>query len=153
MFQVLLCDIVGIAAETVCFVRFESLEIQILVQRLTQRTQVQMLMGKRMFVMVNGIGRLMKEIGEVLHWETAMYGKIWYNEDVHDLRYVETEFPAIVLNDTLMSEPTVSSPNNNEIDFRISFDESDNEDYTVLRHMVPYDVSLGNAFWAFRLPV
>ncbi|GJS08636.1 hypothetical protein Tco_0365432 [Tanacetum coccineum] len=35
-----LCDIVGIAAETVCFVRFESLEIQILVQRLTQRTQV-----------------------------------------------------------------------------------------------------------------
>ncbi|GJY94720.1 hypothetical protein Tco_0511081 [Tanacetum coccineum] len=47
-----LCDIVGIAIETVCFVRFESLEIQMLVQRLTQRTQVQMLIGKRMFVMV-----------------------------------------------------------------------------------------------------
>ncbi|GJV85485.1 hypothetical protein Tco_1525383 [Tanacetum coccineum] len=68
--------------------------------------------------------------GKVYNWETATYGKIWYDEDVHDLRSVETEFPAIVFNDTLMSEPTISSPNNNEIDFRISFDESDNEDYT-----------------------
>ncbi|GJY38508.1 hypothetical protein Tco_0424872 [Tanacetum coccineum] len=43
---------------------------------------------------------------------------------------------AIVFNDTLTSEatlscePTVSSLNDNEIDFRISFDESDDEDYT-----------------------
>ncbi|GJS03214.1 hypothetical protein Tco_0319722 [Tanacetum coccineum] len=65
-----------------------------------------------------------------------MYGKIWYDEDVHDLKSVETEFPAIVFNDelssekTLSCEPTVSSLNNNEIDFRISFDESDDEDYT-----------------------
>ncbi|GJV63020.1 hypothetical protein Tco_1473848 [Tanacetum coccineum] len=68
--------------------------------------------------------------GKVYNWETATYGKIWYDEDVHDLNSVETEFLAIVFNDTLMSEPTVSSPNNNEIDFRISFDESDDEDYT-----------------------
>ncbi|GJZ97560.1 hypothetical protein Tco_0670013 [Tanacetum coccineum] len=50
----------------------------------------------------------------------------------------ETEFPAIVFNDTLTSEaalscePTVSSLNNDEIDFRISFDESDDEDCTVI---------------------
>nr|GEV41954.1 hypothetical protein [Tanacetum cinerariifolium] len=56
---------------------------------------------------------------------------IWYDEDVHDMRYVETEFPAIVFNDTLMFEPTVSSLNN-EIEFRISFDESDDEDHTVI---------------------
>ncbi|GJT57691.1 hypothetical protein Tco_0992745 [Tanacetum coccineum] len=74
--------------------------------------------------------------GKVYNWETAKYGKIWYDEDVHDLRSVETEFPAIVFNDelsfenTLSCEPTVSSLNNNEIDFRISFDESDDEDYT-----------------------
>ncbi|GKC93615.1 hypothetical protein Tco_1159057 [Tanacetum coccineum] len=43
-----------------------------------------------------------------------------------------------VFNDTLMPEvalscePTVSSLINNEIDFRISFDESDDEDYTVI---------------------
>ncbi|GJY42483.1 hypothetical protein Tco_0429753 [Tanacetum coccineum] len=61
---------------------------------------------------------------------------IWYDEDVHDLRSVETEFPTIVLNDSLTSnetpscEPTVSSLNDNEIDFRISFDESEDEDYT-----------------------
>ncbi|GJS47597.1 putative reverse transcriptase domain-containing protein [Tanacetum coccineum] len=74
--------------------------------------------------------------GRVFDWHTATYGKIRV-EDVHDLRSVETEFPAIVFNDTLKSkatlscEPTVSSLNNNEIDFRISFDESDDEDCTV----------------------
>ncbi|GKB74432.1 hypothetical protein Tco_0935844 [Tanacetum coccineum] len=46
--------------------------------------------------------------GKVYNWETFMYGKIWYNEDVHDLRSVETEFPAK------------------------SFDESDDEDYTAI---------------------
>ncbi|GJW90626.1 retrovirus-related pol polyprotein from transposon opus [Tanacetum coccineum] len=45
---------------------------------------------------------------------------------------------AIVFNDTLTSqvaiscEPTVSSLNDKKIDFRISFDESDDEDYTVI---------------------
>ncbi|GKF29449.1 hypothetical protein Tco_0095791, partial [Tanacetum coccineum] len=71
--------------------------------------------------------------GKVYNWETVTYGKIWDNEDVHDL---ESEFPAIVFNDTLTfkatlsCEPMVSSLNGNEIDFRISFDESDDEDYT-----------------------
>ncbi|GKA02540.1 hypothetical protein Tco_0675205, partial [Tanacetum coccineum] len=61
---------------------------------------------------------------------------IWYDDDVHDLRSVETEFSAIIFNDELTSEealscePTVSSLNDNEFDFRISFDESDDEDYT-----------------------
>ncbi|GKB88133.1 hypothetical protein Tco_0960405 [Tanacetum coccineum] len=55
-----------------------------------------------------------------------------------DLRSVETEFPAIVFNDSLTFEetpsyePTVSPLNDNKIDFRISFDESDDEDYTVI---------------------
>ncbi|GJS46888.1 hypothetical protein Tco_0597009 [Tanacetum coccineum] len=76
--------------------------------------------------------------GKVYNWETATYGKIWDNEDVHDLGSVETEFPSIVFNDTLTSEaelscePTVSSLNNNEIDFRIAFDESDDEDCTII---------------------
>ncbi|GJZ71573.1 hypothetical protein Tco_0635424 [Tanacetum coccineum] len=74
--------------------------------------------------------------GKVYNWETTNYGKIWYDEDVHGLRSVETEFPAIVFNDELSSdktpscEPTVSSLNNNEIDFRVPFDESNDEDYT-----------------------
>nr|GFB85425.1 hypothetical protein [Tanacetum cinerariifolium] len=75
--------------------------------------------------------------GKVYNWETTKYGKIRYDEDVHDLRSVKTESLAIDFNDELSSkktiscEPTVSSLNNNEIDFRISFDESDDEDYTV----------------------
>ncbi|GJY20855.1 hypothetical protein Tco_0393421 [Tanacetum coccineum] len=69
--------------------------------------------------------------GKVFNWETAKYGKIWYDEDVHNLRSVETEFSTIVFNDTLISEPMVSSLNN-EIDFRVSFDDSDDEDYTII---------------------
>ncbi|GKB10585.1 hypothetical protein Tco_0844508 [Tanacetum coccineum] len=76
--------------------------------------------------------------GKLYNWETATYGKIWYDEDVHDLRSVETELPAIVFNDSLTfeetpsSEPTVSPLNDSKIDFRISFDKSDDEDYTVI---------------------
>ncbi|GJX89694.1 hypothetical protein Tco_0341708 [Tanacetum coccineum] len=74
--------------------------------------------------------------GKVYNWKTATYGKIWYDEDVHDPRSIETEFPVIDYNDaftsevTLSCEPTVSPLNDNKIDFRISFDESDDEDYT-----------------------
>nr|GEZ58820.1 hypothetical protein [Tanacetum cinerariifolium] len=76
--------------------------------------------------------------GKVYDWETATYGKIWYDEDVHDLRSIEIKFPAIVFDDAFTSEvtpfyePTVSPLNDNKIDFRISFDESDDEDYTVI---------------------
>ncbi|GJU99113.1 hypothetical protein Tco_1328384 [Tanacetum coccineum] len=45
---------------------------------------------------------------KVYNWETTTYGKTWDNEDVHDLRSIETEFPAIVFNDTLTSEATLS---------------------------------------------
>ncbi|GKB49628.1 hypothetical protein Tco_0900381 [Tanacetum coccineum] len=57
----------------------------------------------------------------------------------------EIEFPAIVLNDaptsdtTLSYEPTVSIPSNDKIDFRISFGESDNEDYTPSKSSQSYD--------------
>nr|GEY55278.1 hypothetical protein [Tanacetum cinerariifolium] len=75
--------------------------------------------------------------GKVYNWQTTKYGKIWYEEDVHDLRSVETEFPAIVFNDKLASEeafpckPMVSPLSDNKIDFRILFEESDDEDYTI----------------------
>ncbi|GJZ48947.1 hypothetical protein Tco_0603137 [Tanacetum coccineum] len=42
--------------------------------------------------------------GKVFNWETAKYGKIGYNEDVHDLRSVETEFPTIAFNDQISSK-------------------------------------------------
>nr|GFA22515.1 hypothetical protein [Tanacetum cinerariifolium] len=79
-----------------------------------------------------------RKYGKVFNWKTAKYGKIWYDEDVHDLRSIEIEFPAIVFNDILTTdetqscEPKVSSPNDNEIEFRISFDEFDDENYTVV---------------------
>ncbi|GJR86081.1 putative reverse transcriptase domain-containing protein [Tanacetum coccineum] len=66
---------------------------------------------------------------------TATFGKVknYEDEDDHPIDF-ETEFPAIVFDNTLtaiQSEPTVCPPNKNELDFRISLDESDDEDYTV----------------------
>ncbi|GKB65523.1 hypothetical protein Tco_0921709 [Tanacetum coccineum] len=75
--------------------------------------------------------------GETFNWQTATYGKMEYCEDEDDCFTIfKYEFTAIVLDDTpreaLSWEPTVSPLNDNEIDFRISFDESDDEDYTVV---------------------
>ncbi|GJU37510.1 hypothetical protein Tco_1185864 [Tanacetum coccineum] len=89
-----------------------------------------------------------RRLGKVYNWKTAKYGKIWYDEDVYDLRSVKTEFPAIVFNDKLTSEealscePTVSPLNDNKIEFRISFDESDDEDYIVIydKNSVSYKI-------------
>ncbi|GJR20496.1 hypothetical protein Tco_0969023 [Tanacetum coccineum] len=76
--------------------------------------------------------------GKVFNWEIAKYGKIWDDEDVHNLRSVDTEFPAIVFDDAFKSkvthscEPTVSPLNDHKLNFRVSFDDSDDEDYTVI---------------------
>ncbi|GJV48714.1 hypothetical protein Tco_1438926, partial [Tanacetum coccineum] len=79
--------------------------------------------------------------GRTFNWQTATYGKVKYYEDEDEcFTNFESKFPAIVFDDTsdatLSCEPTVSPLNDNKIDFRISFDESDDEDYTVI-----YDVN------------
>ncbi|GJV44666.1 hypothetical protein Tco_1429202 [Tanacetum coccineum] len=67
--------------------------------------------------------------GKVYNWETTTYGKIWDNEDVYDLRSVETEFPAIVFNDTLKYEATLScEPTKSET----SLSKCDEEEENVL---------------------
>nr|GEX93405.1 hypothetical protein [Tanacetum cinerariifolium] len=45
---------------------------------------------------------------KVFNWDTAKYGKIRYDEDVLELRSVETEFPTIVFNDNLTLNKTFS---------------------------------------------
>ncbi|GJX43020.1 hypothetical protein Tco_0259696 [Tanacetum coccineum] len=77
--------------------------------------------------------------GETFNWQTATYGKMEYCKDKDDcFTNFETKFPAIVLDNTLTYDasiscgPTVSPLNDNEINFRISFDESSDEDYTVV---------------------
>ncbi|GJV15886.1 RNA-directed DNA polymerase, eukaryota [Tanacetum coccineum] len=62
--------------------------------------------------------------GKVFNWETAKYDKIWYDKDVHDLRSVETKFPAIAFND------------------QVSFDDSDDEDYTVIFDKNPFSYKI-----------
>ncbi|GJS59887.1 hypothetical protein Tco_0654671 [Tanacetum coccineum] len=76
--------------------------------------------------------------GKVFNWQTDIYGKIKDDDNLYDLRSMEAEYLAIVINDdfaprdTLKSKSQVSTPINDEIDFRISFDESDDEDYTII---------------------
>ncbi|GKB21422.1 hypothetical protein Tco_0855345 [Tanacetum coccineum] len=76
--------------------------------------------------------------GRNFDWKSATYGKVKYFDDVNYFRDFKVEFPAIVFHDALISKPetpprpTVSSPKGKKIDlnFKISFDESDDEDYT-----------------------
>nr|GEW09618.1 hypothetical protein [Tanacetum cinerariifolium] len=49
-----------------------------------------------------------RRYGKVYNWETATYGKIWYDEDIHDLGFVKTEFLSIVFDDAFTSEVTPS---------------------------------------------
>nr|GEZ35672.1 hypothetical protein [Tanacetum cinerariifolium] len=75
--------------------------------------------------------------GQTFNWQTARYGKMEYCEDEDDsFTDLEIEYPAIGLNDVsdaaFLREPTISPLENNEIDFNISFDESDDEDYMAL---------------------
>ncbi|GKA55013.1 hypothetical protein Tco_0753962 [Tanacetum coccineum] len=66
--------------------------------------------------------------GQVFNWQTATYEKI----------RVDGDLLAIVINDafapqdTLPCKSQVSTPFKDEIDFRISFDESDDEDCRVI---------------------
>ncbi|GJV97189.1 hypothetical protein Tco_1548766 [Tanacetum coccineum] len=75
--------------------------------------------------------------GETFNLQTATYGKMEYCKDEDGcFTNFETKFAAIVIDNSLTSDAALScgrmvSPlNDNEIDFRISFDESDDEDYT-----------------------
>ncbi|GJV49427.1 hypothetical protein Tco_1439639 [Tanacetum coccineum] len=76
--------------------------------------------------------------GRMFNWETTTYGKIRIDDDLHDLRSVEAEFPAIVIDDAFAPQDAVpcksqvSTLVNDKIEFRISFDESDDEDYTII---------------------
>ncbi|GJT96750.1 hypothetical protein Tco_1092268 [Tanacetum coccineum] len=79
--------------------------------------------------------------GQTFNWQTATFGKVENYEDEDDCSIdFETEFPSIVFDNTLTSipsEPTVCPSNENEVDFRISLDESDDEDYTSSKDMAP----------------
>ncbi|GKB60738.1 hypothetical protein Tco_0916924, partial [Tanacetum coccineum] len=63
--------------------------------------------------------------GKVYSWETATYDKIRYDEDVHFLRSIETEFLTIVYNDALTCElelscePTVSPQHIDKVNWKI----------------------------------
>ncbi|GKC91312.1 hypothetical protein Tco_1151961, partial [Tanacetum coccineum] len=76
--------------------------------------------------------------GQMFNWKTITYGKVRYHENIRYFKDFETNFRAIVFDDALETdhkisfEPTVSPLEDNEIDFRISFDESDDEDYTFI---------------------
>ncbi|GJS04168.1 hypothetical protein Tco_0320676 [Tanacetum coccineum] len=90
--------------------------------------------------------------GQTFNWETGNYGKLRYHEDINYFQDLETDFSAIDFDDPLAtnhkisSEPTVSLLDDNEIDFRISFDESDDEDYTLIYDRNSFSCKL-NLIW------
>nr|GEX03537.1 hypothetical protein [Tanacetum cinerariifolium] len=89
--------------------------------------------------------------GKVYNWETATYGKIWYDEDVHTTDF-ENEFLAIVYNDALTSkldfltEPTISPQHIDEFNLKdeTSLSECDEEEQNVLyfNDVFPFNVKM-----------
>ncbi|GJV23447.1 hypothetical protein Tco_1376142 [Tanacetum coccineum] len=45
--------------------------------------------------------------GWVFNWQTATYGKIRVDDDLHDLNSVEAEFQAIIINDAFAPQDTL----------------------------------------------
>ncbi|GKF25216.1 hypothetical protein Tco_0081110, partial [Tanacetum coccineum] len=88
--------------------------------------------------------------GKVYNWEIGTYGKIWYDEDVHYLKFVEMEFPTIVYNDALasksdfISKPTVSPQHVDEISLNneTSLFEYDHAEYNVISNneLFPFNI-------------
>ncbi|GJR61220.1 hypothetical protein Tco_1503382 [Tanacetum coccineum] len=86
------------------------------------------------------------------NWETATYGEV-YCEDLDSFTDFKTDFPAIVYNDAstsnqnVSSEPTVSIYNaiKSDIDFHISFSDSEDEDYTFIYNKDSYSYKLIHA--------
>ncbi|GKC37443.1 hypothetical protein Tco_1049827 [Tanacetum coccineum] len=75
--------------------------------------------------------------GRTFDCQTATYGRMEYFEDEDDsFTNLDIEYLAIVFDDTsdaaLSLEPMVSPLDNKKIEFKISFDESDDEDYMVV---------------------
>ncbi|GJT23309.1 hypothetical protein Tco_0893246 [Tanacetum coccineum] len=76
--------------------------------------------------------------GQTFNWKTTTYSKGSYFDDFNYLKDFKNEFLAVVYNDALTSkleissESTVRPLDDNKINFRISFDESDDEDYICL---------------------
>ncbi|GJV37415.1 hypothetical protein Tco_1409892 [Tanacetum coccineum] len=94
--------------------------------------------------------------GKVYNWETATYGRTWYDNDVRDLRSVESEFPSIVFNDKLTSElalsceptPTVSPQHIDEFNLNDEtlLSEYDEEEQNVLyfNDLFPFNIIYPN---------
>ncbi|GKC23725.1 hypothetical protein Tco_1413608 [Tanacetum coccineum] len=91
---------------------------------------------------------------KVYNWETVMYGKIRYVDDINDLRFFETKFPSIVYDDALSlelgfsSEPTVSSQHFDEVNLKnetLVF-EYDDKEYNVISYndLFPFNIFFVN---------
>nr|GEU88951.1 hypothetical protein [Tanacetum cinerariifolium] len=70
--------------------------------------------------------------GKVYNWETATYVESGRTIKFTTLDLLKQKFPAVVFTSQVVfsCEPTLNPLNDNEIDFRTSFDEFDDEDYT-----------------------
>ncbi|GJT65534.1 hypothetical protein Tco_1017014 [Tanacetum coccineum] len=90
-------------------------DVNVSLQDYKMGIQFQQIKCLELIVVPTNVARTLRR-DKVYNWETATYGKIWDNEDVHDLGSVETEFPAIVFNDTLTSEAALCGPREGNID-------------------------------------
>ncbi|GKC14713.1 hypothetical protein Tco_1011495, partial [Tanacetum coccineum] len=73
--------------------------------------------------------------GLVFNWQSAKFGRTEHYYEEECFSNFEEEFPAIVFREINRTHSILSKegpPNDSELDFRISCDESDDKDYTVI---------------------
>ncbi|GJY41980.1 phospholipase-like protein [Tanacetum coccineum] len=73
---------------------------------------------------------------KVFNWETAKYGRIWYDEDVHDHRSIKNEFLAITFNNRFESQD----------DWEV--DRYGNANLVITKYLV--NISKRCAFWSLN---
>nr|GEZ25494.1 hypothetical protein [Tanacetum cinerariifolium] len=86
--------------------------------------------------------------GKVFNWENAKYGKIRFDEDIHNLRSIGTEFSAITFNDEVSSKKhflvnqCLHNVNKFDLNYETSMSEYDEEEQNVLYYndLFPFNI-------------
>ncbi|GJZ91294.1 hypothetical protein Tco_0663221 [Tanacetum coccineum] len=84
--------------------------------------------------------------GQVFNWKTATYGKIRVDDDLYDLRSVEVEFPAIVIDDAFAPQDILPCKSQNEFPAIVHMSEYDEEEQNILyfNDLFPFNIILPN---------
>ncbi|GJU41692.1 hypothetical protein Tco_1194649 [Tanacetum coccineum] len=80
--------------------------------------------------------------GRVFNWQTATYGKIRIDDDLHELSSMEAELPAIIINDAFAPQDALYPQHIDNFNFETSLSEYDEEEQNIMyfNDLFPFNV-------------